>query len=158
MEFNGTFFVTIISFLVFVYLMNRILYSPILNIMSERRSFIDGNYRAARENDEKSDSLTQEREDRLIEAKGEARTRYVNTLNEYKTRKSELIENAHIDANKELENSRMELEKLSNDVKCGLKGSMTNLANDIVEKVIGYRSEVQGFDDEVVNRVLWENK
>ena len=28
--------------------------------------------------------------------------------------------------------------------------------NDIVEKVIGYRSEVQGFDEDVVNKVLWE--
>ena len=49
-------------------------------------------------------------------------------------------------------------ENLSNEVKNGLKSSMTNLANDIVEKVIGYRSEVQGFDEEVVNKVLWENR
>ena len=55
-----------------------------------------------------------------------------------------------------LDNSRVELENISNDVKHALKGSMTNLANDIVEKVIGYKSEVQGFDEEVVNKVLWE--
>ena len=33
---------------------------------------------------------------------------------------------------------------------------MTDLANDIVEKVIGYRSDIQGFDEDVVNKVLWE--
>ena len=55
----------------------------------------------------------------------------------------------------EIENSRIELENVSNEVKQSLKGSMTDLANDIVEKVIGYRSEVQGFDDEAVNNILY---
>ena len=70
--------------------------------------------------------------------------------------KSEIIANAQIVAKEELEQSKIELENVSNEVKHALKGSMTDLANDIVEKVIGYRSEVQGFDDEVVNKVLWE--
>jgi F0F1-type ATP synthase membrane subunit b/b' len=50
MEFNGTFFVTIITFIVFVFLMNKILYAPILNIMEERKNFVDGNYKTALEN------------------------------------------------------------------------------------------------------------
>ena len=28
--------------------------------------------------------------------------------------------------------------------------------NDIVEKMIGYRSEVQGFDNDAVNRILYQ--
>ena len=32
---------------------------------------------------------------------------------------------------------------------------MTDLANDIVEKVLGYRSEVQGFDNDTVNDILY---
>ena len=124
--------------------------------MSERRDFIDNNYKSAKENDEKSDSLIKEKAEKLIEAKDEARSRYVSALDEYKTQKSELLFQAHNEAKEGLENSNRELEHLSNDVKHGLKGSMTDLANDIVEKVIGYRSEVQGFDDDAVNRILWE--
>ena len=30
------------------------------------------------------------------------------------------------------------------------------MANDIVEKMIGYRSEVQGFDNDTVNRILYQ--
>ena len=37
-----------------------------------------------------------------------------------------------------------------------MKGRMTDLANDIVEKMIGYRSEVQGFDNDAVNRILYQ--
>ena len=53
MEFNATFLATIISFVLFVILMNKILYAPILSIMEERKAFIDGNYKSAKENDEK---------------------------------------------------------------------------------------------------------
>ena len=56
------------------------------------------------------------------------------------------------------EYSKIELENLSNEVKVGLRNSMTDLANDIVEKIIGYRSEISGFDEDAVNKVLWESK
>ena len=32
---------------------------------------------------------------------------------------------------------------------------MTDLANDIVEKMLGYRSEVPYFDNEKVDRILY---
>lgn len=156
MEFNATFLVTIISFLVFVFLMNKILYTPVLNIMEERKSFVDGNYKAAEDNDAKTAGLEETREEKLTGAKVEARGRYNETLDGFKAQRAEVVAGAQSSAKEELERSKAELENLSNDVKQGLKGSMTDLANDIVEKVIGYRSEVMGFDDEAVNRVLWE--
>ena len=47
------------------------------------------------------------------------------------------------------------LKNVSNEAKESLKGRMKDLANDIVEKVLGYRSEVQGFDDDSVNNILY---
>ena len=67
-----------------------------------------------------------------------------------------IISNAQAEAKNELETAGIELDRVSDEVKNNLKSSMTGLASDIVEKVIGYRSEVQGFDEEVVNKVLWE--
>ncbi len=156
MEFNGTFLATIVTFIVFVLLMNKILYAPILNIMEERKTFIDGNYKAAGDNNAKSDDLVKEKEEKLADAKEEARGKYNETLDEYKSQRGEIVADAQNSAREELERAGIELENLSNEVKQSLKGSMTDLANDIVEKVIGYRSEVQGFDEEVVNKVLWE--
>lgn len=156
MEFNGTFLATIITFIVFVILMNKILYVPILAVMAERKAFVDGNYQAAEENDKKTSELNAEKESKLLEAKEEAKTKYNELLGEYKDQRSEVVTNAQGSASEELVRSEAELENVSNEVKNALKGSMTDLANDIVEKVIGYRSEVQGFDDDVVNKVLWE--
>lgn len=156
MEFNATFLATIITFIVFVILMNKILYAPILSIMEERRAFIDENYKIADENNQKVSSLVAEKEEKISRAKDEAKGKYNESVEEYKAQRNETVENAQNSAKEELENSNIELEKLSNEIKNSLKSSMTDLANNIVEKVIGYRSEVQNFDEEIVNKVLWE--
>ena len=156
MEFNATFLATIITFIVFVILMNKILYAPILSIMEERRAFIDGNYREAEDNDIRAQGLAEEKEEKLQEAKDEAKEKYTEIVDDFKSQRSDIVADAQNSAKEEIERSKIELENVSNEVKNNLKGSMTDLANDIVEKVIGYRSEVQGFDDEAVNKVLWE--
>ena len=156
MEFNGTFLATIVTFIVFVVLMNKILYAPILEIVQKRREVIDGNYKSAQENDAKSAELTSEKEEKLADAKEEAREKYNEIVDEFKSQRTETVVNAQDSAREEIQRSSIELENVSNEVKNNLKGSMTDLANDIVEKVIGYRSEVQNFDEEIVNKVLWE--
>lgn len=156
MEFNGTFLATIITFLIFVCLMNKILYAPILSIMEKRKAFIDANYKEAEDNNIRVQGLEEERDERFVEAKEGARNNYNKILDEYKEQRVKVIAKAQSVAKSRLEDSKVELENVSNDVKNSLKGSMTDLANDIVEKVIGYRSEVQGFDEDVVNKVLWE--
>ncbi len=157
MEFNGTFLATIVTFIVFVILMNKVLYAPILGIMEERKKFIDENYKAAKENDEKALELANQNDKKIAEAKDAAREKYNGTLDEFKEKRAEIIAEAKSDAKDELEKSKVFLENVSNEAKLALRASMTNLANDIVEKVIGYHSEVQSFDEEAVNNILWEN-
>ena len=39
MEFNATFFVTAISFIVFTFIMNKIFYTPLTKVIDERRIY-----------------------------------------------------------------------------------------------------------------------
>jgi len=155
MEFNATFLATIVTFILFVILMNKVLYAPILNIMEERKNFIKNNYEEATQNDEKAKKLAQKREEKILDAREEAKELYNETIDGFKNQKTDIVSQAQNLAVEELEKSRIELEQLSNEVKEGLKSSMTELANDIVEKVIGYRSEVQGFDGKTVDEILY---
>lgn len=158
MEFNGTFLATIITFTVFVFIMNKILYAPILGIMEERKNVIDSNYKDANENNEKCKILSEEREQELNTAKNDARVKYLRTVDEFKQEHQEKIESAQEAEKQEIVRLDEELAHLSDEVKNGLKGSMANLATDIVEKVIGYRSEIHDFDNSVVDSVLWGDK
>ena len=99
--------------------------------------------------------MIKKREEGLNAAKENAREKYNEVLSGYKNERAEIIQNAQSVNNTELENAYSELENVSNEAKEGLKNRMTDLANDIVEKVLGYRSEIQGFDNDKVNEILY---
>ena len=156
MEFNGTFLVTIISFVLFVFVMNKILYEPINNIVAQRREFVDENQRTADINHKKANEISAQKEEKLKGARNDARNKYSDAVVDFKNKKNDILKNAQCDADNELMQTYENLNNLSNEAKEGLKGRMTDLANDIVEKMIGYRSEVQGFDNDAVNRILYQ--
>ena len=158
MEFNGTFFVSIISFLVFVFLMNKILYVPMQKIVAERNKFIDDNYQIADENNQQAEKLSSERDKKLVVAKDDARVKYNELLSGYKEKRNDIIKSAQDSAQTKLVQEYESLNNVSNQAKEALKWKMTDLANDIVEKVLGYRSEVQGFDNDKIDRILYNQK
>ena len=155
MEFNGTFLASVLSFIIFVYLMNKVLYAPMRKIVTERHEFIEGNLSSADENHKKADELSAERNEKLDDAKNEARSKYVDSVNQFKSEKNDIVSKAQDDAKDELNQAYDNLNNVSNETKEGLKAHMTDLANDIVEKVLGYRSEVPGFDNDKVNEILY---
>jgi F-type H+-transporting ATPase subunit b len=155
MEFNGTFFVTIISFIFFVFLMNKILYLPVRKIVDARNDLINGNYALADDNNKKAEDMSKKREIDLLKAKEDARLKYNEVLDDYKEQRVEIISAAQKDAGDELNEAYRNLENVSNEAKNELKTHIADLANDIVEKVLGYRSEVQNIDNEAVDGILY---
>ena len=156
MEFNATILVVAVSFIVFAFAMYLILYKPILDIMQKRKEFIDENYKSASENDETSSTISAEIDEKKDAAKSDARNKYNEIIDDFKNKKSELVQQAQQVAQVELDKSNCELLAVSNEMKENLKGSMTTLANEIVEKIIGYRSEIQDFDSNKVNEILYK--
>ncbi len=57
MEFNATFIVSAISFIVFTIIMNAIFYKPIQKIVTERQKFIDENYEEAKKHKANSEKI-----------------------------------------------------------------------------------------------------
>ena len=96
------------------------------------------------------------KEVKLKGARDDARGLYTKSIDDFKAQKNEILNNAQNEANGELNQAYSNLNNVSNETKEALKGRMTDLANDIVEKMIGYRSEVQGFDNDTVNRILYQ--
>ena len=155
MEFNGTFFVTIISFLVFVFMMNKLLYEPVRKIVKERNDFISSNYSIAEENNTKADTLTKEHDEKIVTAKEDARTKYNELVNEFKEQKSEIVKDAQEKSRNEIEQAYAQINSISNETRESLKGRLNELASDIVEKVLGYRSDVHEFDNDSINSILY---
>ena len=117
---------------------------------------MDENLRTADRNHKKANEISAQKEEKLKGARNDARNKYSDSVVDFKNKKNDILKNAQCDADNELMQTYENLNNLSNEAKEGLKGRMTDLANDIVEKMIGYRSEVQGFDNDAVNRILYQ--
>jgi F-type H+-transporting ATPase subunit b len=73
MEFNATFFITAISFIVFVFLMNTILYRPLERIVDEREKLISENYEKAKELNSEAKNLLEKKAFEIAQAKVKAK-------------------------------------------------------------------------------------
>jgi len=135
--------------------MNKILYEPVNKIVAQRQEFVDGNLRLADENHKKAEEISNQKDEKLKSARGEAKSRYTDAVDGYKAQKDDIVAAAKRETDDELSRAYENLNNLSNDAKASLKGRMNELANDISEKILGYRSNIEGFDDNAVNRILY---
>ena len=79
-EFNATFLVAMLSFVVFIMIMNAIFYRPILNVMRKREEYINSNYDEAKNNSEESQKLDTERAEKIQQTQNQCRTDIKNIV------------------------------------------------------------------------------
>ena len=91
MEFDATFLIAVISFIVFVIIMNKIFYAPILKIMQERQKVVEDNFNAAKLLDEETAEQTQFHDSELEKSRDEARQQIAEASQRFKQEKSEEI-------------------------------------------------------------------
>ena len=90
MEFNATFLVSAISFLVFTYIMNLIFYKPLEKIINERQSIIDGSFAEAEASKQAAGSIRLEREQKLSETLKQSKKIISDKVNEAKNNSKSL--------------------------------------------------------------------
>lgn len=73
MEFNATFLISAISFILFTLLMNKIFYKPLGKIMNERENFINDNLNDAKISNDKAKFLLKDKDEKLAKSLIEAR-------------------------------------------------------------------------------------
>lgn len=142
LEFNATFFIAMFSFVVFMIIMNAILYKPLERIVKERQDLIDKNHQKAQTAKEKYDVLKQWQESIMMKAQKEASKTYQKILNEYKTQKEKMLEFNKNLSKKEIEVASAELDGQVIEAKYELKPEVKTLANIISSKVLGYETNI----------------
>lgn len=156
MEFNATFLVSFVSFIVFVILMNQILYRPLDKIVKERRQFVDGNYNDAKTANEKATALIKDRADRIAKAGSDARKAMVEITNKAKNEKAQVCANAKNVANEEVKAKKEELANTSNQVTDELKGHVVSIAETISSKILGENVNISNADYDAINKIMQE--
>lgn len=137
LEFNVWFFVLVVNFLVLLYVLNAILFKPMLRIFNEREEVVDGSLAQAREMEDEKNRLMQELKQAFAQASLDARGRFEALRGEGRDRQLEAMEEAGRKAAELLEKSRAELRAEADKARQSLKADVERFSEEIVNKLVG---------------------
>lgn len=137
MEFNATFIVSAISFIVFSIIMNAIFYKPLSKIVDERQKFIDESLKDAKNKTAKSEEIIKDKRKKVETTKQDARKIIVDKSEEAKSQKNVLTTDAQQKAVQTINTAKDELTKSESEAQIILSEDAKNLAMQISSKILG---------------------
>lgn len=154
LEFNATLLVCIVSFVIFLLMLNAILYEPLAQVIQHRKRYIESNYKEAEEAKESLQKILNWRKERIEKSKEVAREVYTKLINEFKLKKETLIEYEHNISAKDMAGVSVKLQNIDREAKIRLKQHVSGLASAIAGKYLGYETNVENINEDVVNSIL----
>lgn len=137
MEFDATFIVALVSFILFVFIMNRIFYSPVLKIMQERQNYVEQNYNIAKTTNLETKKHTEYKHSELEKSRAEARTLIAENSQKLKTERSKKIAEYKESLYSNISKERDSLRNSALDAKEILKDNVVDIAKEISQKILG---------------------
>ncbi len=137
MEFNATLLVSAVSFIIFVIIMNQILYKPVLAIMQKRQEYINNNKLAADEHGKNANALLEEKDRKIGEAHRKSRDIVAAKTEAIKNEKSKALNGTKSEMSEMLEGQKNDLYNEKNSVYFGFRDNVADIANNITTKLIG---------------------
>lgn len=137
MEFNATFLISAISFIMFTFIMNKIFYKPLGKIMNERENFINDNLCDAKNSIERAEFLLKDKDEKLAKSLLDARTIVSNKVDKATKEATQIANQAK---QKSKENIDLAKQSLSNEVdnfEDELSSKINELADFLKDKIIG---------------------
>lgn len=153
-EFNATFLVAMISFVVFVIIMNAILYKPILSIIEERQAYIDKNNNDAIDSKNKIQNILDDKEKRLNEASAKSKKIISERVQKENKNSTAITEKTKAESLADISSAKDELLNESIQTTKVLKTNIKDLAEKISEKILGENFAIENFDNEIIDKVL----
>ena len=137
MEFDATFLIAAISFIIFVFIMNMIFYNPILKIMQERNSVVENNFSDAKILKAETQKQEQYHAEKLEISRNEARTVLDNEMQRMKSKKSQIIAEYKTELYSHTAKEKENLKKSALEAKEILKENVVDIAKNISNILLG---------------------
>ena len=137
MEFNATFIIATISFIVFVFVLNQILYKPMAKIVKMREKYISDNNISATNSQNLANDLIEDKNKKTRIANQEAKDLINKQSNIAKEEKSVLLNQALSNFKNRVEENKNSLIQEKEYLKDTMTSDTENIANAIISKLIG---------------------
>ena len=136
MEFNATFIVTIISFLLFMYIMNLIFYIPIKTIGEKRNEIISQNNREADNMENNAQAITEETENRYSQAISNANKKMNKKISEANFDSQKQLNELKDKSLREIIEIKRQLKIEEDDAQKVLDSDMESIVNQLTDKIL----------------------
>jgi len=136
LEFTWWFFVLLANFLILLFMLNIILFKPMLRVFQQREDTIkDALDRAKKMNDSKDEAVNAMKRD-LEQARLRARDAYEQIKGESIEKQKEMLTKAHEEALRYTEKIRGELKAETEKARAAMRGEVEKFADNILEKLV----------------------
>ena len=136
-EFNATFIIAMLSFVVFIMIMNAIFYRPVLNIIRKREEYINSNYEDSSKNEKTAKELEENRNSQINATQTKCRKDFYTAVNKLQESAAGKIKDAKENNKAIIQTEKDRLSKEEMELQQRLQGSVVeDLANSITEKLL----------------------
>lgn len=130
------FIVLTVNFLALIYILNLLLFKPILKIFKEREDTVKNNLDAAREMDSRKEEGIERMNRELAEARGKAKDAFEKMRTEGTEVQKSLMAEAESKAADMLQQARAELKGESEKARNTLRADVEKFSDEIVRKLV----------------------
>jgi F-type H+-transporting ATPase subunit b len=137
LELNKWFFVLLLNFLVLLYVLNIILFKPLVKLFTEREGLIKGSLDAAKKMIQRKEDVMAAMDRELKEARNKSNEIFENMRKEGMSRQKETLEGANRQAHDFIEKAKAELKGESEKARQKLRTDVEKFSDEIVKKLVG---------------------
>jgi len=157
MEINATILVSAISFIAFIFIMNKILYAPVIEIMEKRQNYIDSNKSEANEHREKTQKLIEDKDSKIAQAQRQSRDVVATKAEALKEESSRVLRDAKNSATEYFNNEKQGLAQQKAEITSNMKFDVADLANKLTTKLMGEGVAFNPLSENEVEEVMNKN-
>jgi F-type H+-transporting ATPase subunit b len=137
LQLNFWFFVLLANFLILLYVLNLILFKPLLRVFDEREQSVKGSLAAAKEMEAQKENALEQMRKELSEAAGKAKQQFEALRAEGQGKQRDALSAAAQEAAGIAEKARQELRAEAGKARSALRADVERFSEEIVRKLVG---------------------
>lgn len=146
-QFDWTLVAQVLSFLVLFYILRRFAWNPLMNMMEERRNFIESNIAQAEQERQQAEQIKREYQEEMRKARQEAQEVIAKATKLSEERSAEILAGAHEEAEKIKKSALADIERERDLAIAQVKAQVADLSVSVAEKIIRKNLDVKSQED-----------
>jgi F-type H+-transporting ATPase subunit b len=157
MEINATILVSAVSFIVFIFIMNTILYEPVLKIMEQRADYIKNNKDKASDFEKNAQNLIVDKNEKIADAQRTSRDIVASKAESLKQEKAKVLDDTKNSVNSYFQEQKQNLAGQKDEAAVQMKSDVADLANNLTTKLMGNSVAFDTLNEQEIEEVMRKN-